>query len=506
MRTGVAAPRQTDETMSTSQTRGTIGLTELVGLGGDRIIWGRWLTFLVAVLGVPIVPLIYRDFNYRFGHSWIWWLTPFLGAFIWGVALIALRAFRNEWVGFISVAALYAVAFSLARVLLHHYSQTGGRLPKNQPLYLLTSTFLTQPAVTGFLWALLYMAGLTLGLRLIESRLGALLAGHLMGNIATTVMSRTVESLEEHHGRTAIVWPRELSELSASVVFALILWAGLRLAWCKPELLGRSDADERPRDDLQRAFDFRKLRGHLRSSGIGGIVWGGLAVLVGAVASQNVAGNTMFVVLGLVLMVEGVWLLVAPSIWGLVVDGLLMMAVAMWSTAVIAACMPKDTAPPAQVAVLAVVLFIWGCRSWGQYQRYGYLSGGEPTAEELRRYDAETADMLRGDLSRAADVIAFKTDVLFNHHDWHGKLLAHSLLLVRDGHPKLVASKADVQLFVWFDERSPARPFKGKLGLGTVNVPIAISRKSLNRLREWKGVPAQEAPPSASSGTPEASP
>src|SRR5260370_32291843 len=84
-------------------------------------------------------------------------------------------------------------------------------------------------------------------------------------------------------------------------------------------------------DELQQVAEYRRARKTLRAAGIGGIVFGVLALAVGVPLLAVDLINAVLVMIGLLLLVEGIWNVTYPTAEGVIVDGLSLLVVGVWN-------------------------------------------------------------------------------------------------------------------------------------------------------------------------------
>lgn len=75
---------------------------------------------------------------------------------------------------------------------------------------------------------------------------------------------------------------------------------------------------------FQGAADFRLLRKKLKGGGIGSIIFGLIAVGMGLAFVEDNPVNAILAVIGFFLLIEGVWVLRAPSPRGMIMEGIVM--------------------------------------------------------------------------------------------------------------------------------------------------------------------------------------
>ena len=84
-------------------------------------------------------------------------------------------------------------------------------------------------------------------------------------------------------------------------------------------------------NDLQQVAEYRRARKTLRAAGIGGLVFGGLALVTGvSMLAQNFL-NIILIMIGLLLLAEGIWNVTYPTAVGILVDGAALILVGLWN-------------------------------------------------------------------------------------------------------------------------------------------------------------------------------
>jgi uncharacterized membrane protein len=86
--------------------------------------------------------------------------------------------------------------------------------------------------------------------------------------------------------------------------------------------------------ELQQIADYWKARKTLRAAGIGGLLFGVLAIVMGAVGLQESILNLILILIGMFLLGEGIFNLVMPTADGIVVDGIGLVVVGLWNAIV----------------------------------------------------------------------------------------------------------------------------------------------------------------------------
>lgn len=465
--------------MERQPNRQPLGLAELLGILPGETIWGRLVIFAAANLAAQAVWTLQMILSVPRGVSAsfpVWfWLVQFVVPIVFSLAAWAgLRLLRNVWAAAAATAVFYAVIMTLLRFLA-------------EPGPFRAYTLLLSPV-----WVFLTLAGIALALRLIRDLLPALFLGSFVSAVIDIFYTSLVMALIN---KTSVSLPSDWLEwvlqIVSAAIFAVVFWAGLRLAMCRPELLGQGGAAEFAASpgagsDLQRRFDFLMLRSRLRAGGIGSLIFGVLAIALGATSMQAVPANAVLVVLGVVLLAEGVWVLAAPSPAGLVVDGVVLGLIGLWNLGVSVAN-ASAASVGGHFGVLGAMQIIWGIQAISQYRRYRHLAGSRFSAEEMRQLSDQGRAIWQADAGHE-DLVDFTSKAVFSEVKWRAKLLPEAMILLRNGKPFSSVLKRDVELKT-DPEKLYGDPVKTKLRLEKLLLSVEMPRRALDRLNSWKAVP-----------------
>ncbi len=115
----------------------------------------------------------------------------------------------------------------------------------------------------------------------------------------------------------------------------------------------------------------------LKTGGIGSIVFGVIAIALGLATAKDSPVNAGLAVIGIFLLIEGIWLLVSPQPAGLIVDGIALIILGIWNFCVTVANSSRGGSG-GSFAVLGVFQVVWGIQS---FRRYGRLKKLMASAE-----------------------------------------------------------------------------------------------------------------------------
>jgi hypothetical protein len=171
--------------------------------------------------------------------------------------------------------------------------------------------------------------------------------------------------------------------------------------------IAKAVAGEADFDELQRAANYIALRKKLRVRGIGSILWGVIAIVLGIVAMDTDPVNVILAVIGAFLTIEGIWLVAAPAPAGMIADGIGLVAVGIWNLAItfMSGSSSNDSMP--FFGFLGVMQIVWGCQSFGKYSLLSKLSHAKPSADTLQKFDRVVNYLEQANMMSDASLIEF---------------------------------------------------------------------------------------------------
>lgn len=469
--------------MTDASPRRNLTLSGLLGVRDRNVVWGRLLTFVAASIAANLVYLIIeairpgglpKEFRLYF------LLTNLLAPFFRGAA--AFVGFR-----FIKKDALSAAVAGLVY------------LPLIFPLrFLLAPSFtLDHRIIYSWMWVFLELAFLAAAVRLFRSLWLGLAVGTVASSLIAGWIQTGVESLARSGGRFTFGGSLESAgiDLAGGLVFATVFWFGLRLPWCRPERIGLEGPVPSPEaagaapgtEDagLLRVLDFRALAKHLRSAGVGSLIFGVLAIGLGAGTRGASSINSVLILLGIVLIAEGIWVLAAPTPAGLIVDGIVLILLGLWNIMITGINSSRGTGGAGSFGLIGILQIGWGIQSITQYRRYARLTGPKPAAEEMKAAEARLQSLAQGAAPGAPDVIGFRPVGTAKAAAWTARLLPGALLLIFANKAVGYSPKASTVLTPDASAAADGTR-KAKLRLSDRTLKIRIGEDTIARFNAWK--------------------
>ncbi len=248
--------------------------------------------------------------------------------------------------------------------------------------------------------------------------------------------------------------------------------------------LGSEHTDTRL-DDLQRVSNYRLIRKILRPSGIGSIVFGLIAIAMGF---RGMGDNPINVILGLIgifLLVEGVWIVTSPTPFGMIVYGVALIIVGLWNIIITITNSVSDGGH-SFFAILGGWQIIWGCQSFGRYKRFSKLPINKPSDETVKIIDDIVNELTKAKTKDAQDVIEFQTKNQIKNQIWKGRLAQDSAIFVQAaGQDVVFAKKSQVRI----DKQGKVligKTIKAAFTLGDRNLNGTIDPDTFERYESWK--------------------
>jgi len=255
--------------------------------------------------------------------------------------------------------------------------------------------------------------------------------------------------------------------------------------------------------ELQKAANYRSFGKTLRPSGIASIVFGLIAVVMGIAMIEDNPVNGVLVVIGLLLAVEGVWLVSAPSPGGLIADGIALIVLGIWNLVV--TVMSASAAGGSGFGVLGAFQIIWGFQRFGRYGRVTKIAMVKPSPEVHRRLEQITGEVVQAKAIGDPRYVEFQGKTSKRSDTWQGLLGDARAVFVRAGGSDYVfASREGVDLRE-VQTVHAGQTLKASFRLGDRAFSGTISPESFERYERWKkalkyGAMPPAAPPDATMG------
>jgi uncharacterized protein YjeT (DUF2065 family) len=199
-------------------------------------------------------------------------------------------------------------------------------------------------------------------------------------------------------------------------------------------------------EELQKISDYRTIRKTLRPAGIGSIVFGVLAVVMGIASIEDNSLNAILALIGLFLLVEGIWLVVSPTPKGMIVDGIALIILGLWNILITIANASAGSGEPSSFALIGVLQIIWGFQSFKRFKRFSGVSMEKPSEESLQRVDELVKSIRSSKPKNESDIIQFQTSG-FQSSIWKGKLFTNASVFVTiKGQETIITRKEDVNI------------------------------------------------------------
>lgn len=242
--------------------------------------------------------------------------------------------------------------------------------------------------------------------------------------------------------------------------------------------------------DLMRAANYIMIRKRLRSAGIGSIIFGLIAIYIGAITNSDIA-RLAITVIGIFLVAEGAWVLTSPSPAGILADSIGFAAVGLWNIAAILAANLSVL-----WAILGAIQIKWALDRYREYRVFSKLAAEKPTPESMALMESMVKDIIARDVAASPDIMEIRLKGVV----WRALLLDRAVVFVAaNGRGVFVQNREDVSLTLHPGaENAQVVTVSGDV---TSQLPAEMPAEHYRRYLTWKGVPDQSPlPPAAEVG------
>jgi hypothetical protein len=238
--------------------------------------------------------------------------------------------------------------------------------------------------------------------------------------------------------------------------------------------------------ELQKVSNYRLVRKTLRGSGIGSIIFGLIAIVIGFGGMAENPINALLGMLGLFLFVEGIWLVVAPTPAGMIVDGIALIILGIWNIFVTVANASAGDGG-GTFAVIGVFQIIWGCQSFGRYKRFSIMPVVKPSPETVKMIDDIVKEVIKMKPKVNLDLIELQID----DKAWRGRLSEDMAVFVEILTQDVAFARKDDVRITPQGKVLLGKSIKGTIKFRDKAQKCTINPESFARYQAWKG---EEAP------------
>ncbi len=239
-------------------------------------------------------------------------------------------------------------------------------------------------------------------------------------------------------------------------------------------------------EELQIVANYRIVRKTLRSSGIGGIFFGAIAILMGFGGMGINPINVILGMIGMFLLVESIWIIIAPTPKGLFVDGIAFILVGSWNIFVMVINVANGTDILGFLAILAMFQIAWGGQKISRYKHFSKIPFIKPTAENLLQLDNIVKIINKAKAKKEPDLVEFHVKSFSSTQIWKGKLSqGYAIFVEKSGHDIMFVAKEDVG-FVKQGKVLIGSTLKGTFHLSERKFDSRIAPIFIERIEAWK--------------------
>ena len=336
---------------------------------------------------------------------------------------------------------------------------------------------------------------IALGVGAVAGRLAAGLASHSI-YVLYTALQREHQSFNDTRLILNQLLITTVAGLLTGTVFSLIFFGGFKylggLAMLPSQVPARGGPIGTETDSVDRlraAAVYRAATRSLRTAGIGSIIFGLIAIGIGLSSMGNSPVNAFLAFLGLVLLVEGIWLVAAPSPAGMIVDGFALIALGIWNLFVTVNNASSGGSSSGSFAILGVWQVIWGFQSFGRYRRLRKTCLAPPSPDDMLQID-RVMEELRRSPAGSDGIIEFEAKG-GPHKRWKARLLPTlGVFVCGNAAEVVIAAKAEIKIAPAEGAPGHAQAPRFVVALGERRLDASIPPAALESFRHWEAGPA----------------
>jgi hypothetical protein len=225
----------------------------------------------------------------------------------------------------------------------------------------------------------------------------------------------------------------------------------------------------------------------LRTMGWGGIVFGLINIGLGIAFVVSLHPiNAVLALIGLFLLLSGVWCLVLPGAEGVITNGIALILVGVWNIIVTVLNLAAGANPQVWWAVFGVFLIAAAVQCFQKYARFAEALRHGVSQQEKAMMDGLVKAILKANAKEDEDIITFQVRTFAQQKEWRGQLRQDVAVFVEKMSKEvLVAPRAGVRI------TPHGKALLGKSLKATVKIrdhtwEALLSPKAFDRYRDWK--------------------
>ncbi len=264
------------------------------------------------------------------------------------------------------------------------------------------------------------------------------------------------------------------------------------------DVKGRKMDSQYSTDDLQKAADYFLLHKNLNVAGKWCIFWGILLLVAVATDFQSNVVHYILLALGAVLVAHGLWVIISPSVTGIIIEGILILFIGLWN---VMFSLGFLTAGEGGVVdyfflILGVMQIGFAFHPMGIGKRLLGKNLQKPPVDVMKWFDTTVRVAMSQDPASVWNLIEFTTKKRDAKVKWRAMLFDDMALFVEK-------IKSDI---IVADREKVKFKLKGEINQNNLNVFLFVGKRSLllkitkkyySRLDAWKSDTKETQPETA---------
>ena len=215
-----------------------------------------------------------------------------------------------------------------------------------------------------------------------------------------------------------------------------------------------------------------------RRSGTWSVIIGGISVLAGCLWKPV---DWVLTVLGLALVVTGVWNIRAPRPTAVVVDAVVLFLVGAYNVHGAVIQMVDGLPPSPGRAVLGLLQVLWGIR---RFRKFG-SAFQDSFVHEKKAIDQLVGAIRQAATSDVADILEFEGG-RFRRRSWKARIEGDRVVIMEVRGPGRVIGTRETTTILARPAKVPGGPREAEISVGATRIRARVSHEALRKLAEWK--------------------
>ena len=242
-----------------------------------------------------------------------------------------------------------------------------------------------------------------------------------------------------------------------------------------------------PALDTHRIAEYYTARRALRTLGWGSIIFGAINIYLGVSFGINAnLLNIGLALIGVALLVAGVWCLAVPGAGGILANGIALIIVGLWNIFITVAAMGGGRPPHLWWAIFGVFQIAAAMRGFQKYARYSKALSQSVSRDEIVMMNDLVNTILRADVKNDDTIVAFQVRAFSQEKNWRGQLGRDVAIFVEKLTREVLVGDRSQVVIRAISKTLIGSAYKASVRIGEHEWKALIASTSFDRFNEWK--------------------